>query len=267
MSRQAWRRQQVSLTLFGHGAAEDHAAIVKDIDGRRLNRLDPEASLLLRKPTGELAHGGGVVLSRSSDDYRVLLRWIAAGAPLGDKDEPTLTDVTIEPSARSLARNAKQQLTVTAHYSDGGTRAVTRLALYESGDPQLATVTRTGRVEVGDHAGDAAILVKYGGHVRVYHTLPDSFRAAALTELPSFQAGQLHRRTSRREMEAVGRDAICGVRRRDVPAPRVARSHRHAANAGRKQKAFLVDKRKPDKRQPPREILDAAAGISPTCGH
>ena len=181
-----------SLTLFGHDAAADYNAIVKDVDGRRVNRLDAEASLLLRKPTGNVAHGGGVVLARGSDDYRTLQGWIAAGAPPAQPDEPTLTDITLEPGSESLARKVKQQLTVTARYSDGSRRAVTRLALYEAADPRLATVTRGGLVESGDNAGDAAILVKYGGRVRVYRALIPF--GPPLIDLPSFKpAGYIDR--------------------------------------------------------------------------
>src|SRR5262249_19481775 len=50
------------LSLLGSDAAADHATIVHDLEGRRVNLAHPAKSLLLLKPTGGLSHQGGVVL-------------------------------------------------------------------------------------------------------------------------------------------------------------------------------------------------------------
>src|SRR5205807_4221531 len=47
------------LSLFGADPALDHERLLRGAGGRRLNRLQPEASLLLRKATGQAAHEGG----------------------------------------------------------------------------------------------------------------------------------------------------------------------------------------------------------------
>ena len=46
-----------------------------------MNLLDPEASLILQKPTGQVVHQGGLRFNRESIEYRILRDWIAAGAP------------------------------------------------------------------------------------------------------------------------------------------------------------------------------------------
>src|SRR5438105_11239962 len=47
------------LSLFGADPALDHERLLRGAGGRRVNLLQPEASLLLRKATGAVAHQGG----------------------------------------------------------------------------------------------------------------------------------------------------------------------------------------------------------------
>src|SRR3984893_1573299 len=47
------------LSLFGYDSARDHAALTRDLFGRRISPTDPDNSLLLLKATGQIAHGGG----------------------------------------------------------------------------------------------------------------------------------------------------------------------------------------------------------------
>jgi hypothetical protein len=46
--------------------------------------------------------------------------------------------LTVEPDRLTMKAGATQQLKVTARYSDGGTRDVTKLALYEANDRAMA---------------------------------------------------------------------------------------------------------------------------------
>src|SRR5436189_1044091 len=69
------------LSLLGHDPARDYDAIVRELRGRRVDLAEPERSLLLRKPTRDLKHGGGKVLEVDSETHRVIVRWLASGAP------------------------------------------------------------------------------------------------------------------------------------------------------------------------------------------
>src|SRR6185436_18852093 len=70
------------LTLFGADPGLDHARLVREFGGRRLNVQVPDASLLLLKATGQIPHEGGNRLGVGSAEYQLLRKWITAGAPL-----------------------------------------------------------------------------------------------------------------------------------------------------------------------------------------
>ena len=67
------------LSLRGEDMLADHAALSRDIAGRRVNAFRPEQSLILLKGTNQLAHEGGKRLHPQGWEYQVLRDWIAAG--------------------------------------------------------------------------------------------------------------------------------------------------------------------------------------------
>src|SRR5436853_579255 len=71
------------LSLLGFDRDFDHAALTKEARGRRIFPAAPDKSLLLLKPTGQVAHGGGKRLELNEPAYEMLRHWIAGGAPLG----------------------------------------------------------------------------------------------------------------------------------------------------------------------------------------
>src|SRR6476660_8555557 len=64
------------LSLLGYDPDLDYASIRKDALGRRSTLTEPEQSLILRKPAGQVPHGGGVRLPRDSAGYATLLAWL-----------------------------------------------------------------------------------------------------------------------------------------------------------------------------------------------
>lgn len=155
------------LSLLGFDPEFDYAALTKEARGRRLFPTVPERSLLLQKPTGELPHGGGKRLEKGSDEYAMLLRWVASGTPRRQPETPALVRVAVDPPERSMANDASQQLLVTAHYADGSKRDVTRLAGYQSNESAIAAVDEHGLVTTGGITGDAAIMARYMGQIAV----------------------------------------------------------------------------------------------------
>ena len=71
------------LSLFGFDFHKDHAALIGEAsseDGSRINLSAPEKSLILLKPTKQIKHRGGEIIEKNSWEYRLLHRWVEAGA-------------------------------------------------------------------------------------------------------------------------------------------------------------------------------------------
>jgi hypothetical protein len=161
------------LSLLGYEPDVDYNALVKEARGRRVFPAAPESSLLLLKASGTVAHGGGKRMEVGSDEYKMLLRWVASGTPYGKPDDPTVTGISVFPEHRPLTRNNKQQLAVYAHYSDGSVEDITRRAQYESNDQEVAVVDGEGLVRTLALSGEAAIMARYQGQVTVFRaTVP-----------------------------------------------------------------------------------------------
>jgi len=156
------------LSLLGFEPQEDYETIVKEAKGRRVFPNAPEQSLLLLKATNTVPHGGGAKLVPGSEGYETLVRWIGQGMPYADESDPELTGIEIEPERMTLEKNAQQQLSVTAKYSDGTSRDVTDLALYEANHEAMATASESGLVETSDIPGNVAVMVRYSGKVSVF---------------------------------------------------------------------------------------------------
>jgi len=162
------------LSLRGYAPELDHAWIVKEQEGRRVSLVAPEDSLLLRKPLGEVPHGGAKVFQPGSAAHLAILEWLKAGAPGPVKDEPKVTSLNLvlrgaaAPNAPALTWKVgdEQQLAVTAVYSNGSTRDVTWLTQFASNDSGLVEVDAAGRLKVHRH-GETSIRAHYQGQVAV----------------------------------------------------------------------------------------------------
>jgi hypothetical protein len=161
------------LSLLGFEPEVDYAALVKEARGRRLFPAAPDHSLLLLKASGQVAHGGGKRMEVGSDEYKLIRRWIAAGAPYGKPDDPVVTGIDVYPPHRTMTRQNKQQLAVYARYSDGSVEDITRRAQYDSNDTEVAIVDNDGLVRSLALSGEAAIMARYQGQVTVFRaTVP-----------------------------------------------------------------------------------------------
>jgi len=75
------------------------------------------------------------------------------------------------PDVRVMTRQAKQQVAVYAHYSDGSVEDVTRRAQYESNDGEVATADGTGLVRTLALSGQAAVMARYQGTVSTFRAV------------------------------------------------------------------------------------------------
>ncbi|WP_439628503.1 DUF1549 domain-containing protein [Gemmata sp.] len=159
------------LSVLGSDPEADYAALTKEGRGRRTFPASPDDSLLLRKGTGRTPHGGGTKLAFGGEDYRVVRNWIAAGMPFGAHDAPHVVALTVEPRERVMGQNAAQQLKVTARYSDGAEKDVTRHARFQSNADAVAVVDPNGLVTTRDVPGEATVMAAYLGEVNVFSVL------------------------------------------------------------------------------------------------
>ncbi len=148
------------LSLGAFDPQSDYFYITRQARARRVVLSDPGRSLVLTKPTGAVPHKGGLRFRTDSYEYRVLSEWIADGAHGPHDDDPRLERLEILPGASVLKKDARQQLIVRAHFTDGHAEDVTQWARYTSSNESVAQVDDQGLVSVIGH-GEAAIKAWY----------------------------------------------------------------------------------------------------------
>jgi len=157
------------LSLRGYDAEFDYRALLFEVSGRRFNRAVPAASLMLAKPTMRVPHEGGLRFEEGSDPFNTIVEWISQGAPFGDPQVDAVTKLDVQPTEIFLEEPGKSQtLTVLAHYGDGSSRDVSKLAVIESNSTSTAEIDESGAVR-GERIGEAAIMVRYEGK---FETVP-----------------------------------------------------------------------------------------------
>ncbi len=165
------------LSLFGYDFKSDHDAlstgklpdgtIPKDAEPR-LDLKNPRASLILVKPTSpdKDDHGGGKRMDVDSWQYRLILRWIEAGAPLVDEShDPHFIRLDVTPAEIVLSKPGETvQLKAVSYWSDGSAEDVTPLCRFQTNDDAVAKVNETGLVTVVGK-GDTHIVTFYDNGV------------------------------------------------------------------------------------------------------
>lgn len=148
------------LSLRGEDARFDYFSLTHDERGRRVDRVHPIESLILRKPATQVPHEGGQVLIPGSHEYDIIVDWIRGGTPPPREGEPALVDLQVTPRDLTV-RDLGQSVTVTATavFEDGQRRDVTRLATFETTN-FVAVVDQAGVVR-GRVAGEASVGVRY----------------------------------------------------------------------------------------------------------
>lgn len=159
------------LSVFASDPVADHQAIARDNLGRRISVTQPAESLLLLKPTGAVAHGGGVRLEVGSVDHQTLSAWIGAGATAStSKTAPKVTGLEVSPSRRLDSKDFTQQLRVVASFDDGNRRDVTHWARFESMNEGMLQVDPHGRVQVRGR-GQGTVMIRFAGQTTIMQVI------------------------------------------------------------------------------------------------
>jgi hypothetical protein len=175
------------LSLRGYDPEFDYEALLYDMSGRRFNRADPARSLMLAKPTQQVAHGGGLRIELGSYYYKTIFNWISAGVPFGNAAADRVEKLEVLPNEVFMnGPNKTQQVIALAHYPDGTARDVTGEVNISSNTPEIAEVDANARVK-GERKGEAALLIRYEGKfVAVPVTILNPNPGFAWNNLPQY---------------------------------------------------------------------------------
>ncbi len=129
------------LSLYGSQPSEDYRALVRDAKGRRINRNDPRKSLLLRKPGGDMDHGGQQRFDIDDPAGEILAKWIRQGANLNVETELKAFDVG-DSTVELEKPGVEYAFQFLATFKDGKQRDVTRWTLLTSNDESSLSIKR-----------------------------------------------------------------------------------------------------------------------------
>lgn len=188
------------LSLFGFDFEKDYSALMSEGTGR-VDIDDPTSSLILEKPTDADLHDGGKLFDEESWEYKVIQKWIEAGAKQTTAENEDLKLVKLEvhpsqiiwpysanrlPKLKGQERKKEQwnvstgastevhlnntkmipgrQLQVIAVWSDGKREDVTPLSRFSAADDQVAVVSKKGIIAPGV-AGSSSVIVSFDRQV------------------------------------------------------------------------------------------------------
>ena len=150
------------LSLRSQDPDLDLLALTRDAAARRVNEMEPDRSLMLLKPTTQVPHEGGLRFKKDSDEYRILRDWIAQGCRDDAETAPKLARIEVSPREQVLTEPKREvQLSAKASFSDGSSRDITSVAVYEPANT-LVKVSHDGLVQ-SDGNGETTVLVRFLG--------------------------------------------------------------------------------------------------------
>lgn len=150
------------LSLRGYDPEYDYQALINDLGGRRLNRVQVDESLMLQKPLGDVPHEGRQAIRPGSRAHVLLRQWIAEGARYEDPARARATNITVLPAVVEIDLPGRsQRFVVLAQYPDGTTRDVTDEAVLSSSNEEIGLVKDNALTAL--RRGEMAVLVRYEG--------------------------------------------------------------------------------------------------------
>src|SRR6185436_12444859 len=140
-------RGGLRLSLFAGNPAGDYDALVRELEGRRINRTEPAASLFIAKPTEMVAHEGGLRFDFDSPQAKLLADWVAAGAPRATSG--LLKSISLSPGEiTKKTAPLETRVVVMATLDDGTTRDVTAMSVFTPGDETAVKIGDDGHLTI-----------------------------------------------------------------------------------------------------------------------
>jgi hypothetical protein len=157
-------RGGMQLSLLGYDSPADYETLFLAGRGRRVNTVSPEESLLLRKASGRMPHGGGLRLRSDTPGYQLLRDYIAQGLARPSIGDAVVQSLVVSPDRLALAPGGTSALKVSARWSDGVERDVTAWALFDSQNRQMVEIDAAGLV-TAQKPGVSAVTARFAGQV------------------------------------------------------------------------------------------------------
>jgi hypothetical protein len=152
------------LSLRGFDPDSDWFVMTRQAQARRVDLTKPAESLILKKSTRTIPHGGGQRIVEGDDHHTLLLDWVKANAQGPQDADIRITGIEVFPKAALLKPKDTLRVILRATYSDGSTEDVTRWVRFGSSEDLVAGVTEEGLATVTGH-GEAAIIANFGTKV------------------------------------------------------------------------------------------------------
>ncbi|MDA1018374.1 MAG: DUF1553 domain-containing protein [Planctomycetota bacterium] len=139
----------LKLSPLGSDYSADYRALARSNAGRLVSPIDPDSSLLLKRLSGPKST---VKLEHDSEAYRTFRNWMANGAKGPNAADARVVDLKTSTSRVVLLKGDSSEIQVTARWSDGVIRDVTRWCRFEIEDDAIAEVSGTGKITAKQHA-------------------------------------------------------------------------------------------------------------------
>ena len=228
------------LSLWGFDPEGDHYRLTRELPGRRINLAMPEESMLLTKADGEAPHTGGKLFregQRAVQDPPPLAR--SRRAERSRPTWPSRTSLELLPKKLVLESPGQNfKITVRAHYSDGTDRDVTDTALFLTSNEGSAKIGRTASITTGPR-GEAFVMARFatftvGAQVIV---IPKGLKY----EWPKVEERNFVDQLVDEKLQNLRITPERRLQRRDLPAPRLHRHHRHCCPTRDEVTKFVAD--------------------------
>ncbi|HZZ72166.1 MAG TPA: DUF1549 domain-containing protein, partial [Pirellulales bacterium] len=153
------------LSLFGYDAQMDYDALMKG-DHPRVDPKNVDKSLFLLKPSKQVDHEGGRRMAVDSWQYRLIRRWIQAGAKPVPPKQADFDHLEITPPEIVFAnRDEHRALRVVAVWKDGVREDVTPICRFRSNDDGICRIDAEG-VVTSVAQGDTDVVAFYDNGVQ-----------------------------------------------------------------------------------------------------
>jgi hypothetical protein len=151
------------LSLRGYDPTLDEQSLLKEMGSRRIDRIQPEKSLLWLKATGLVSHEGGKKLDPASQQSLLMLNWIREGAILDPLQ--TIPTLRIDPAEFIISPDQlARPVNVFARIEGNPETEISHLVRWSVSDETVASIDDLGRVKAKS-LGEIRIIAEYRSQV------------------------------------------------------------------------------------------------------